>query len=132
MLTILGACIAMSQTSFRPPAIPLIVHDPFFSVWSFNDRLTDGWSRHWTGAVQGLCGLVRIDGKTYRWAGSPGGDIPALNQTECRVEATSTRYTFEGDGARLHVTFVSPTLPEDLVALSSPVAYISFKYEPVD
>ena len=122
----------MTQASFRPPAVPLIAHDPFFSVWSFNGKLTDGWTRHWTGAVQGLCGLVRIDGKTYRWAGSPGGEIPALNQTECRVESTSTHYTFEGGGARLHVTFVSPTLPEDLVALSSPVAYIRFKYEPVD
>lgn len=132
MLVTLGAILAMSQTNFRPPAVPLIAHDPYFSIWSFNDKLTDGWTRHWTGAVQGMCGLVRIDGKNFRWAGTPGGGLPALPQTECRVEATSTFYTFEGEGIRLNVQFMSPTFAKDLIAMSSPVAFVRFSAEPTD
>ena len=26
--------------------MPLVVHDPYFSVWSFDNSLTAGWSRH--------------------------------------------------------------------------------------
>ncbi|MBC8063722.1 MAG: DUF4965 domain-containing protein [Chlorobia bacterium] len=132
MLATFAAVLTMSPVTFRPPAIPLIAHDPFFSVWSFNDKLTDGWTKHWTGATQALCGLVRIDGKTFRWAGSPGGNWPALNQTECRVEATTTHYTFEGSGVQLKVKFTSPALAEDLIALSTPVAYVRFSWEAAD
>ncbi len=132
MIALITASLAMNPSAFRPPAIPLIAHDPFFSIWSFNDRLTDGWSRHWTGTVQALCGLVQIDGKTYRWAGTPGGEWPALSQVECRVEATTTHYDFEGDGIRLRVKFTSPAFANDLIALSTPVAYVRFSWEATD
>lgn len=132
MLAIIAAVLTMNPVTFRPPAVPLIAHDPFFSVWSFTDKLTDGWSKHWTGSTQALCGLVRIDGKAYRWAGSHSSSWPALSQTECRVEATTTHYTFEGDGVRLRVKFTSPALADDLIALSTPVAFVRFDWEATD
>ena len=112
-------------TTDRAPAYPLICHDPYFSVWSFADTLTEDWPRHWTGAVNAMVGMVRIDGATYRWAGNAPQNIPALAQTGCKISPTRTIFAFEGAGVRLNVTFASPLLPDDLDVLSRPASYVS-------
>ena len=60
----------MSPLTVRPPAVPLITHDPYFSGWSFSDQLTDSDTRHWTGSSYGLISLVCVDGTTYRLMGT--------------------------------------------------------------
>lgn len=126
------ACDASGRTAPRPPAVPLVTHDPYFSVWSAADRLTDGWTRHWTGAQQALCGLARIDGQAVRFAGAGPEDVPAMEQIAMRVYATRTAYRFEAAGVALEVTFLSPLLPFDLDVLGRPVTYITLRASSVD
>ena len=54
---------------FRPPAVPLVTVDPYMSVWSFTDNLYDSWPVHWTGAVHAMTGMIRVDGRCYRFMG---------------------------------------------------------------
>ncbi|MFO0909844.1 MAG: DUF4965 domain-containing protein [Isosphaeraceae bacterium] len=111
---------------FRPPAIPLIQHDPYFAVWSNADHLTDDVTRHWTGAPMPLVGLVRIDGKTYRVLGDAPRDVPVLEQKS--VEITPTRTTVGFANAQVHVdlSFLTPALPDDLDLMARPVTYVSW------
>src|SRR5438067_13828108 len=107
---------------FRPPAVPLITHDPYFSIWSFNDQLNQDWPKHWTGTTQALCGLIRIDGKTYRYMGQGPDGADAMQQTSLEIFPTRTIYQFESAGIRLSLTFLSPLIPSDLDQVSKPVS----------
>ena len=103
-LGILFASLALSAAGqelapMRPPAVPLIAHDPYFSIWSAADRLTDSITTHWTGKPNSLMALVRIDSKTYALTG--GSKFPALDQTGLEVLPTSTIYRFSGGGVHL-------------------------------
>ncbi len=57
------------QTDLRLPAVPIVVNDPYFSVWSPNNRLTGTTTRHWTDAEKPIDGMLRVDGVTYRFLG---------------------------------------------------------------
>ena len=58
------------STDLRLPSVPLVVNDPYFSIWSPFDHLTDGTTAHWTGDDKPLLGLLRVDGTTYRFLGA--------------------------------------------------------------
>src|SRR5437667_485450 len=95
----------ISSAQFRPPAVPLVTIDPYFSVWSFNDRLTDADTHHWTGKPHTLLSLVRIDAKSYRLAGAQPANVPALDQTGLEMFPTRTIYAFDGAGVRITLEF---------------------------
>lgn len=59
---------ARSQ-NLRPTAYPLITHDPYFSIWSFDDKINAAETKHWTGHNNSLVGILKIDGVAYQLIG---------------------------------------------------------------
>ena len=114
-----GAGDAPAQKpAFRPPAVPLVTSNPYLSVWSMADRLTDDETRHWTRREHPLTSLIRIDGKAYRLMGKKPEQIPALPQVGVRVLPLRTIYDFEGNNVHVRLTFLTPALPDDLPVLA--------------
>lgn len=124
------------MNSFRPPAVPLVVNDPYMSVWSMTDKLTDEWPKHWTEKNHGMCGLIRIDGRPYRFMGGELHDVPLdvpiIEQTGLKVTPTRTIYNFAIDGVELTLTFMTALLPHDLELMSRPVTTVEMEVKATD
>jgi len=97
---------------FRPPAVPLVACDPYFSIWSRADHLADTDTTHWTGKPHRLGCVVNVDGKSFRIMGVSNPDIPKLTQIGISVLPTRSIYTFKGEGIMLRLTFMTPALPD--------------------
>ncbi|WP_263374755.1 glutaminase family protein [Granulicella aggregans] len=129
---VLGQEAPGRTSSPRPPATPLIVHDPYFSIWSTADKLTDRPTTHWTGHEQPLIGLVRVDGKPFRIMGRDPWDIPALPQTSMELTPLHTRYRFAGAGIEIELSFFTPAFLDDMDLMSRPVTYVTWTCHSTD
>ncbi len=122
------------EKEFRPPAVPLITIDPYFSIWSFGDKLYETPTRHWSGVQNAMSGFLKIDRKWLKFMGMLETDsrqyatesevIPQISVT---VRPTVTTYFFENEAVSLKIEFISPLLMEDLYLLSRPVSYINYE-----
>ncbi len=119
-----GAGFAWAEDAFRPPSVPLVVHDPYFSIWSPADKLTDAETVHWTGKKHPLHAMIRIDGKPYRLMGAEPADVPAMEQKSVEIGPLRTTYKFETEDAEVLLIFGAPLVPDDLESMSRPVTYI--------
>nr|WP_213804852.1 glutaminase family protein [Granulicella sp. dw_53] len=138
MVCLLSPLFAQEATSHRAPAVPLIANDPYFSVWSMADRLTDAPTKHWSEASQPMTGLIRIDGRVFRWMGSQPrrreliAQIEPMQQESVEVLPLHSRYRFTAAGIALEVSFFTPLFPADMDVLSRPVTYLSWKTQSTD
>src|SRR5881394_663593 len=107
-----------AESSFRPPAVPLVTSDPYLSIWSEADRLSDDVTRHWTHREHSLASLIRIDGKVYRLMGNDPREAQPFPQTSVTVLPTRSIYQFDNGEIGVTMTFMTPALPEDLEAFS--------------
>ncbi len=114
----------------RPPSVPLITVDPYFSVWSPADRLTDCDPTHWTGKPNPIRGTLTVDGAAYRFLGA--GGAPALAQKSLDVSALSTTAVFAGAGVELTAAFTAQFLPDDLAAFTRPVGMLTLSCRALD
>lgn len=133
-----AACAAMSLSAmaFRPPSVPIVSCDPFFSIWSPSENPTDADTEIWFGAKQPIRILVDLDGVTYRIMGGkaevdPRGrvdDVPALTCTKCEVRPLTSVFWFsDGAGRTVSLECMTAKFVDELDVFSRPVAYFTVK-----
>ncbi|CAL1516758.1 glutaminase domain-containing protein [Chitinophaga sp. MM2321] len=111
------------------PAYPIILHDPYFSIWSASDLLNTSTTKHWTGEKKSMRGLVKVDNQIYNLLGNEeeeNDQVINAQQKQVTLNATQTIYDFTCGSIDVRITFTSPLLMDDLDLLSSPVSYITY------
>ena len=118
------------KMKLRAPAVPLITIDPYFSIWSMNDKLNDDVTHHWTGKQQRLTGILEIDGEYSCFMGQ--SEYNRMKQEKVEIDALSTKYVFTSDKVELTVNFLSPLLMDQLDICSRPVSFINTSIRSLD
>ncbi|MDD3154236.1 MAG: DUF4965 domain-containing protein [Victivallaceae bacterium] len=112
------------------PATPLVVHDPYFSVWSFHNEINGGLTGHWTGTSQNLYGEARIDGAIYSFCG--GSADEKMEQISLEVRPLTTRAVLRAKQVELTLEFMTPALPDQLEVMARPLTYVSIRVVSLD
>ncbi|MDR3317917.1 MAG: DUF4965 domain-containing protein [Clostridiales bacterium] len=112
------------------PAYPLFLKNPYFSIWSRSDVLTDSDTTCWQNDRKPLYGTIAVDGESYVFLGKKNG-YKRPEQTKLSLTAFSTDYSFAGDGFTLDVSFVSPLPPNDIDLMSNPVCYLKYAFSSI-
>ena len=116
----------------RAPSVPLIAIDPYFSVWSPADQLTDTTTKHWSGKQNTITGTLYIDGVGYRFMDDDYTPCDNMEQISLEWTAMTTTYLFQAAGIQLTVRFFSPVFADDLLLLSRPVSFMELTAISVD
>ena len=83
---------ADNVNELRAPAYPLVTIDPFTSAWSFSDKLNESPVRHWTGKEHPMVGVLKVDGKLYRFMGKEEAPLEFV-VPPATTERWTARYT---------------------------------------
>lgn len=130
LLSLVLGCV--SGLTFRPPAVPLAVSSPFFSIWSFNAGQLASQTTFWHGESATLDSLIRVDGVTHTLMGAASFP-PAVQHGYPLVDALTSTYNFSvTNQVGVTLRFTTPQLPGNWEALSRQATYIEWDVVSLD
>lgn len=86
------------KNDLRAPAYPLVTIDPYTSAWSAADNLYDAGVTHWTGKDFPFIGVVKVDGKPYRFMGVEGVELKTIVPTSLEADWSGSYTTDKPQG----------------------------------
>jgi hypothetical protein len=110
--------------SGTPVSIPLLVRQPYFSLWQNADSVAGTWASFWQGAIKALTGIATVDGKAYVLMGKPDAPTTLMTQSSLSLSPTRTFVTLGAAGINVTLEFISPVETTDLSRQSMPLGYI--------
>ena len=107
----------------RAPAVPLIAADPYFSIWSMEEKLPGFDTYHWTAVPQRLTGTLFVDGEPFVFLGKAEGT--PMEESFREMDLFTSTFLFETDKVLLMAEFTAPLIPQMPDIMARPLNYLT-------
>ncbi|KAH9910050.1 DUF1793-domain-containing protein [Xylariomycetidae sp. FL2044] len=139
LLTVLGTALVHAST-LTPPVLPLIVRNPYLSIWfsRARDAPWESWPMFWTGSSVGFAVMASVpDNRTaYPLLGrvqdfldeqssSYNVKYPKYHGVTFDASTTNLTYTIAGTDLKITLSFLSPITPTSTFRQSLPAGYLT-------
>ncbi|KAI1487549.1 hypothetical protein F5X96DRAFT_649583 [Biscogniauxia mediterranea] len=134
------AATIVDASSLTPPVVPLIVRNPYLSIWYSHSRDApyENWPMFWTGTTVGFAVMASVpETKTvYPLLGRPQDflkrddpsyniSFPQYHGTSFDASTTNLTYTVKGSDLKITLSFLSPITPTSTFRQSLPAGYLT-------
>ncbi|OBT51683.1 hypothetical protein VE04_08350 [Pseudogymnoascus sp. 24MN13] len=134
---------AVDASTLTPPVLPLVVRNPYLSLWLGNARGEpwEQWPMFYTGAQVGLSVMAAVpeSGLVYPLLGRPHDSLstqvtfPIYEGSNYDASTTNLTYNIQGgvkdEKATVILSFISPITPTSTFRQSMPASYIKIYVE---
>ncbi|KAI0854373.1 DUF1793-domain-containing protein [Daldinia vernicosa] len=131
--------VLVNASSLTPPVLPLIVRNPYLSIWLAHarDAPWEHWPIFWTGSTVGFAVIASVpENKTvYPLLGrsqdflskSPSYNVsfPKYDGATFDASTTNLTYSIPGSDVRITLSFLSPITPTSTFRQSLPASYLT-------
>ncbi|KAI8964877.1 DUF1793-domain-containing protein [Daldinia sp. FL1419] len=131
--------VLVNASSLTPPVLPLIVRNPYLSIWlaRARDAPWEHWPIFWTGSTVGFAVIASVpETKTvYPLLGrsqdflrkSPSYDVsfPIYDGATFDASTTNLTYSIPGSDVKITLSFLSPITPTSTFRQSLPASYLT-------
>ncbi|CAJ2507973.1 Uu.00g091590.m01.CDS01 [Anthostomella pinea] len=138
------AAVLVNASTLTPPVLPLIVRNPYLSIWLAHarDMPWDSWPMFWTGSTVGFAVMASVPEThtVYPLLGrshdslKKGDDrykvaFPQYHGATFDASTTNLSYTIDGTDLKITLSFLSPITPTSTFRQSLPAAYLTCHVE---
>ncbi|KAI0003634.1 DUF1793-domain-containing protein [Xylariaceae sp. FL0662B] len=137
---LLALAVGLADAStLTPPVLPLIVRNPYLSVWLTHarDAPWEDWPMFWTGSSVGFAIMAAVPetqtvypllGRSQdflRHSTSYTVDFPQYDGATFDASTTNLTYTINGSDLKITLSFLSPITPTSTFRQSLPAGYLT-------
>ncbi|KAI0377416.1 DUF1793-domain-containing protein [Hypomontagnella monticulosa] len=133
------ALAVVDASTLTPPVLPLIVRNPYLSIWYAHSRDDpwENWPMFWTGSTVGFAIMAAVpETKTVypllgrsqdflRHSSSYNVSFPKYGGATFDASTTNLTYAIQGTDVKITLSFLSPITPTSTFRQSLPAGYLT-------
>ncbi|KAI1811350.1 DUF1793-domain-containing protein [Poronia punctata] len=140
IISALAATVTVNASTLTPPVLPLIVRNPYLSIWlpRARDAPWQNWPMFWRGETVGFAIMASVQESqtVYPLLGRPQDfldqhsssyniSLPRYHGATFDASSTNLTYSLQGSDVEITLSFLSPITPTSTLRQGLPASYLT-------